>query len=330
MLRVRMCRNTLLFSDQTVHVSTNTPSNKHFLAPRYWPVWVYLAFLRLILLLPFRAQLWFGRQIGKLFYHLIPSRRRVAATNVRLCFPELSAPQQATMVKEIFIHNGTGIIETAIAWWGSRSDFDERVELKGREHLDAALAQGKGVILLGAHFSTLDLGGMLFAGFYDIDTMYRPHNNPLLEKVIYQSRSRRYGKVIDRQDIRTVIRRLRKNHIVWYAPDQDFGPKHSVYAPFFGVPAATITATTRMVGLNDSPILMLAQHRRPDNRGYELELFPIIEGFPSGDAVRDATRINQELERGIRKDPAQYMWIHKRFKTHPQGKYYLYDQPTED
>jgi KDO2-lipid IV(A) lauroyltransferase len=111
---------------------------------------------------------------------------------------------------------------------------------------------------------------------------------------------------------------------VWYAPDQDFGPKHSVYAPFFNVPAATITATSRFAKLNDSPILMFTHHRCHDDSGYELELFPVIENFPSGDDVQDATRINQELEKGILKDPSQYMWVHRRFKTHPEGKNFLY------
>jgi KDO2-lipid IV(A) lauroyltransferase len=204
------------------------------------------------------------------------------------------------------------------------SDYLEWLQgRKGREHLDSALARGKGVILLGAHFSTLDLGGLLFSEFYPVDAMYRRHNNPLMEDIITRGRGRYFGQSIERSDIRSVIRALRKNHIIWYAPDQDFGSKQSVYAPFFGVPAATIKATTRIVKLNDSPILMLAQHRLPDN-SYELELLPVIEPFPSGDEAADAARINAELERAIRKDPAQYMWVHRRFKTHPEGKNYLY------
>ncbi|MEH6578313.1 MAG: LpxL/LpxP family Kdo(2)-lipid IV(A) lauroyl/palmitoleoyl acyltransferase [Amphritea sp.] len=311
-------------------MSKATPSNSNFLAPRFWPIWIYISFLRLVLLLPFKGRLWIGRQIGKLLYRLLPSRRHVTATNIRLCFPEASDSKQAEMVKDVFINNGIGTIEAAMAWWRPASEFKHRVTLKGQQHLEKALQQGNGVILLGAHFSTLDIGGLLFSIFHDVDAMYRPHNNPLMEQIILQGRSNFFGKPIARSDIRTVIRRLRKNHIIWYAPDQDFGLKQSVYAPFFGVQAATITATTRMVKLNNSPILMLAQHRLEDNSGYELELFPIIEPFPSGDDVLDATRINQELEKGIRKDPTQYMWVHKRFKTHPKGKHYLYDQKAED
>ncbi|UTW10582.1 LpxL/LpxP family Kdo(2)-lipid IV(A) lauroyl/palmitoleoyl acyltransferase [Marinobacterium rhizophilum] len=294
--------------------------------PRYWLTWLGMGLLWLLNRLPYRAQLALGRGFGHLLYRVARSRRHVVQVNVRLCFPELDAKAQQQLVRDIFANNGIGAFETAMAWWSPRDWFRGRTELKGREHLEAALSQGKGVILLGAHFSTLDLGGLLFSEFYPVDAMYRRHNNPLMEKIITRGRNRYFGQAIERSDIRSVIRALRKNRIIWYAPDQDFGIKQSVYAPFFDIPAATITATTRMVKLNDSPILMLAQHRLPDN-SYELELLPVIEPFPTGDDVADATRINAELERAIRKDPAQYMWVHRRFKTHPKGKNYLYRTP---
>ncbi len=280
--------------------------------------------------LPWRWQIRTGRLLGRLLYHMSARRRHVTRTNIRLCFPELTREEQAQRVREVFANNGIGLFETAMAWWTPREKLRGHITFKGREHLDAALAQGKGVILLGAHFSTLDLGGLLFSEYYPVDAMYRRHNNPLMEKLITRGRLRYFGQAIERSDIRRVVRALRKNHIIWYAPDQDFGRKQSVYAPFFGVPAATITATTRMVKLNGSPILMLAQHRLPDDSGYELELFPVIEPFPTGDEEADATRINAEIERAIRKDPAQYMWVHRRFKTHPKGKGYLYRSSTHE
>ncbi|PSL13917.1 KDO2-lipid IV(A) lauroyltransferase [Marinobacterium halophilum] len=281
--------------------------------------------------LPWRWQIRLGRILGRGLYLLNGKRRHVTRTNIRLCFPELSDTEQEQMVKAVFANNGIGIFETAMAWWTPRKCLRNHVTLKGREHLDAALQQKNGVILLGAHFSTLDLGGLLFSEFYPVDAMYRRHNNPLMEQIITRGRNRFFDMTIERSDIRSVIKGLRQNHIIWYAPDQDFGSKQSVYAPFFGIPAATITATTRMVKLNKSPILMLAQHRLPDDSGYELELFPVITPFPTGDEAADAARINAEIERAIRKDPAQYMWVHRRFKTHPKGKGYLYrssaDQP---
>ncbi len=305
---------------------TQKTTSNCYLNPRFWPVWIGLGLLWLLNRLPWRWQIRLGRVLGATLFHLSPQRRQVTEVNIRLCFPELDQDEQARMVRRVFANNGIGLFETAMAWWTPLEKLRGYYTLKGREHLEQALAEGKGVILLGAHFSTLDLGGLLFSDCYPVDAMYRRHNNPMLEEMITRNRLRYFGQAIERSDIRSVIRALRKNHIVWYAPDQDFGIKHSVYAPFLGVPAATITATTRMVKLNGSPILMLAQHRLPDDSGYELELFPVIEPFPTGDEEADAARINQELEKAIRKDPAQYMWVHRRFKTHPKGKNYLYRQ----
>lgn len=305
-------------------MSQEPASDKRFLSLRFWPARIGVGLLWLLNRLPWRWQIHLGRLLGNILFYLTPRRRHVTEVNIRLCFPELSAAEQAKMVRQVFANNGIGLFETAMAWWTPLDKLKGHFTLKGREYLDAALDQGKGVILLGAHFSTLDLGGLLFADFYPVDAMYRRHNNPFLEQAITRSRQRCFQRVIERSEIRTALRALRDNHIVWYAPDQDFGSHQSVYAPFFGVPAATITATTRMVKLNGSPILMLAQHRLPDDSGYELELFPVIEPFPTGDEEADATRINAEIEKAIRKDPAQYMWVHRRFKTHPNGKNYVY------
>jgi len=294
-----------------------------FLTPKYWPTWIGLGLLRAVNLLPFKAQLIVGGWLGRVIYVLAKSRRHVARVNIGLCFPELSATEQERLVKDVFINNGIGIIETAMAWWSDRESFRARVRIEGQEHLEQALSEGRGVILLGAHFSTLDLGGLLFSLYYPISTMYRPHNNPLMEHFIQSGRLRSIDKLIDRSDFRTLIRALKANEIVWYAPDQDFGPKNSVYAPFFGVPAATVTATSRLTRMNGSPLLMLTHHRS-SNGYYNLKVHPTISPFPLEDESSSAARINLELERGIRINPAQYMWIHRRFKTHPQGKSVLY------
>ena len=293
--------------------------------PSLWPTGLWVGVLRILVRLPYRAQVRIGTFFGWLLYHVARDRRHVTDVNIRLCFPELTEDERKQRVRSVFHHNGIGIMEAAMAWWAPAEWFKDKVTLKGQEHLDQALAQGKGVILMGAHFSTLDLGGLLFRFYYPVDAMYRKNNNPLLEHVITEGRKRFFDQAIERSDIRSVIRNLRKNHIIWYAPDQDFGLHQSVMAPFFGVPAATITATSRMVNLNKSPILMLAQHRLANGQ-YELELFPVIEDFPTGDDIEDATRINAEIEKAIRKDPEQYMWVHRRFKSHPKGKHYLYNQ----
>lgn len=299
--------------------------NKPFWAPAFWPTWLSMSLLWVLNRLPQCVQRALGKMLGMSLYYALPERRRIVRTNIRLCFPELTPAEQKQLCKDIFRNNGIGAFETAMAWWTPAEQFKDRIIFKGREHLEAALAEGNGVLLLGAHFSTLDLGGLLFSQFYPVDAMYRKHNNPLMEKIITQGRVRYFGQSIERSDLRSVIRALRKNHIIWYAPDQDFGRKTSVFAPFFGVQAATITATARLAKLNKSPVLMLAQHRLPDNR-YELELFPVVTPFPTGDDEADAAAINAEIEKAIRKDPAQYMWVHRRFKTRPEGEVSLYEK----
>ncbi len=297
---------------------------KAFLSPRWWGIWCWVGLLRLLVMLPHGWQMKVGVFFGLLLYHLLPSRRRVTETNIRLCFPELDAQQQADLVKASYLSNGKGVLETAMAWWADPEPLHRMTEVKGLENLQAALAEGRGVILLGAHFSGLDLGALLFSRYGIAETVYRPNDNPLMDRIISAGRMRSLHKVIDRSDTRAMVRCMKANHCLWYAPDQDYGPIHAVYAPFFGVQAATITATSRIAKIKNSPVLMLGQYRKPDDSGYILDISAPVQGYPTGDDVADATLINLVIETAIRKYPEQYLWMHKRFKTQPEGKNTLY------
>tara|TARA_Y100000782_G_scaffold23437_1_gene25772 strand:+ start:13642 stop:14562 length:921 start_codon:yes stop_codon:yes gene_type:complete len=289
-----------------------------FLAPKYWPTWLVILLLRLLALLPFKLGLAFGRLIGITLYYLLPKRRHITEVNCSLCFPELTQEEQVTFVRDVFKNNSIGLIEAAWSYWGNKQALQERTEYLGFELLDEALSQGRGVILLGAHYSHLDLGGMLFSRYgAPLISMYRQHNNPLMEKAICEGRAS-FSTPVERKKLREVIRQLRKNHVIWYGPDQDMGHKTSVFVPFFGQTAATVTATTRMVKLNNSPILSMQQRRKEDDSGYIIEIVP-VENFPSGDETKDAHLMNLAIEAGVRKAPTQYMWVHKRFKTQQDG-----------
>ncbi|WP_432471634.1 lysophospholipid acyltransferase family protein [Amphritea sp. HPY] len=294
-----------------------------FLAPKYWFIWLFIGILRVLALLPFKTGLWVGKQLGNLLYFAVPKRRRVTEVNIALCFPELSAEQQQTMVREVFHNNGIGLVETGWAYWGNKDFFRGITHFKGFGILDDALANNNGVILMGGHYSPLDLCGLLFS-FYDVpcSTLYRKHNNPLLEWFFCKGRSR-FSKPLERSKTRQMLRDMRKNHCIWYAPDQDLGSKGSVFVPFFGQTAATITATTKMSALNNSPLVVLGCSRNLDNSGYTLEIRQ-VEGFPSGDETTDAALINKAIEGCVRTAPSQYMWVHKRFKTQPDGNQKLY------
>lgn len=261
-----------------------------------------------------------GKGLGLLAWRFAKRRRHITETNIALCFPEKSPEQQRQLVKDTFIANGIGLIETATGWCRNGESLRHRVAYIGEEHMARAQAQGKGVLVVGIHFSTLDLGGALHALFFSADAVYRPHNNPLFERFMTRARSRIFGQAIDRHDLRGAVRQLKAGHIVWYSPDQDFGRRASVFAPLFGQQAATIRLTAKLARMTGAPVVPMMFHRNPDNTTYTIESLPALEGFPSDDEVADATRINQFIEQAIRKHPEQYLWLHRRFKTRPEGE----------
>lgn len=301
-----------------------TPSKFSFLHPRYWPTWASIGLMRLGAWLPWRIKLAAGKIIGLLAWRFAKRRRHITETNLRLAFPSLDEVQRARLVRETFIANGIGILETATGWCRDPEHLRHRVTFKGEEHMHHAMAEGKGALIIGIHFSTLDLGGALHSLFFPADVVYRPHDNALFERFMTRARSRIFGQAIDRHDLRGVVRRIKSGHAVWYSPDQDFGRDASVFAPFFGIEAATIKLTAKIARMTGAPVMPLIFHRNPDNRSYTLEYLPALENFPTGDEVADATRINAVIEAAIRRHPEQYLWLHRRFKTRPQGEAKLY------
>jgi KDO2-lipid IV(A) lauroyltransferase len=291
-----------------------------FSSIRYWPTWLGFAMIWLAAQLPFRLQIILGRILGSLSYYSARERRRICQINIDLCFPELDKPQRAQLVRETFISNGIGIMEVAMAWCRTPEDFRRRVTISGLQNLQNAAEQGKGVLLVCAHFTTLEFAGSLLSLFHKMDVSYRPHKNPLFETLMFRARQRLYGAVIDRGDVRQALRSLQQGHTLWYAPDQDYGPKHSVFVDFFGVKAATITATSRFAAFNNSTVIFFSHFRTNDNSGYHLNFSLPLADFPSGDEAADAQRINQVIEQAVRQHPAQYLWLHKRFKTQAGGK----------
>ncbi|WP_369601173.1 LpxL/LpxP family Kdo(2)-lipid IV(A) lauroyl/palmitoleoyl acyltransferase [Hahella sp. SMD15-11] len=292
---------------------------REHLHPRYWPTWLGLALLWLAAWLPLRAQYALGRALGRLAMRALPKRRHIADTNLKLCFPELSEPARQALLRKTFESNGIGLFEAARAWFRSPESMRPRTRVEGLEHLKAALQQGKGVILLGGHYSTLDLGGALYTLFAEADVMQRDHDNPVFNLVMTRSRQRLYGTVLNKDDLRGLIRCLRHNRVVWYATDQDYGRQGSVFAPFFGQPAATLTTTARLARRTGAAVVPFSHFREDDDSGYTLHFEPALADYPSGDDVADATRTNQAIERAIRRHPDQYLWMHRRFKTEPDG-----------
>lgn len=285
--------------------------------PRYWLTWLAIGFLTITAYLPWPAKVFLGKGLGYLVMLLAGRRRQITEVNIKLCFPEKTAEEQKKLVKATFLANGVGVFETATALVRNVSFLKDRATFKGREHLDKVLAEGKGAIILGVHFSALDLGGALHGLFFTVDTIYKPHKNPVFNRFIEKGRTQYFEEQIPSSDLKKLVRRIRQGKACWYSPDQDFGREVSVFAPFFGVEAASITMTSRIAKMTKAPVLPLRIHRNPDNYTYTLEYLPPLENFPSGDDVADATQVNQAIESMIRENPAQYLWMHRRFKTRP-------------
>ena len=291
--------------------------------PRFWLTWLGIAGMWVLGNLPFWAQSGLARLLGQLSYKLAKKRRHIAEVNIRLCFPELNAQQQQELVKKVFVSNSMGFIETCSCWLSSTRRQQRNTIVHGIEHVEQA--GDNGILLLGGHYSILDLAGALIAPHLrNLDTVQREHNNPLLNAVQTQSRRGFVDETISRNDMRSVIRNLKNGRIVWYAPDQDYGRKSAVFAPFFGVPAATIVGTARIAKSTGAAVIPISYFREPDGH-YHIYFSAPLSDFPSGDDVADATRVNRIIETEIRRDPAQYLWLHRRFKTRPtKGEPKLY------
>jgi Kdo2-lipid IVA lauroyltransferase/acyltransferase len=314
------CYNPGHSQHATVMATQTPPPNSAFLSPRYWPTWLGIGCLCILAWLPFRLRIGVGTLLGKATWQLARERRYITAINIRLCFPELDPQEQAQLVRQSFIENSIGLIETACGWIRPPTHFRNLVELRGSEDVSAALAQGKGVLFLGAHYSTLDFSANLLSLFHPFGVTYRAHKNPLFDAFMLQGRIRNCNGVFDRKDVRGAFRHLKAGKILWYAPDQDYGPDQAVYAPWFGQIAITITAGSRFAAINNSPVFVVSHRRLSAEKKYILEFIRIQTPFPTKDDVQDAILINRMLEHEIRKAPAQYLWMHKRFKTQPGGK----------
>lgn len=283
------------------------------LHPRYWGTWLALGTLRAITPLPYPVLAWLGRRIGDVAVRLPLSFVRIARRNLELCFPDLSPAERERLLKEHFRSVGVGLFETAICWWGSYARIHRLTRLEGEEHLDAALARGRGAILLSAHFTTLEMGAAAICTRRPTNIMYRPTRNAVLERFLMRNRSRRTRRAIPRDDIRTLVSALKENEHVWYAPDQSYRKKGAQMVPFFGIPAATNTATSRLARMTGAAVLPYFPERLACGR-YVVRILPALENFPSDDPAADALRFNELIEAHIRRVPEQYLWIHRRFK----------------
>jgi len=296
------------------------------LAPRYWPTWLAFALVRFVIKLPYRMQLAIGRRLGKVYKLFAPYRRTIVRTNLDLCFPELSTRERRQLEDRFYESLGMTFIETAAGLWSPDRFFEHLGTIKGLEHLENSLRQGKGVLLLSGHFCSLDFAGRILMQHHASCFTYRELRNKLSDRIIKKAREKRCKQLIHRYDVRGFTTALKSGEVVWYAPDQSQGRRKGVFAPFFGIPASTLKATSRIARMTGAAVLPFIIQRLPDAQGYALTIQPALENFPGESDVEDATRFNALLESQVRDNPEQYLWIHRRFKCRPGGEAKLYPQ----
>jgi KDO2-lipid IV(A) lauroyltransferase len=289
------------------------------LSPRHWPAWLGIGAMAVLARLPWPLQRGLGRILGTLLCMALGSRRRVATRNLALCFPQLDPAARERLLRAHFSAIGIGVFEFARAWWGSVAPLRRGLVVEGLEHLAAARADGRGVIVVSGHFTTLEVCGRLLCDRgVPLAGMYRPHAGAAMEWAVKRGRLRYAVAMFGREELRPAIRHLKDGGLLWFAPDQDTRRGDSVFVPFFGRPASSLTSTHQLARLSGAAVLAFAHERRNDG-GYTLRLSPAFADFPTRDATADTARVMAAIEAMARAVPAQYLWIHRRFKRQPDG-----------
>ena len=301
------------------------PGPRPPLTPPYWPGWIAAGLVWLIGKSPAGLGLALSAPLAVAMRLLMGRRRRIAERNIERCFPELSDKERGALLRRSFRALARTVFETAWSWSATEKRIRNMGHIEGLEHVEAAQQGGRGVLLITAHVSCLEIGARLLATALRFSAIYRPLRSPVLEW--YQNRARlSYGEaVISKREMRGAIKLLRKGGLVWYAPDQDFGRGQSVFAPFFGIQTATLLATYRLAQMAHCAVVPMFPVYDERKRRYVVRIQPALESFPGPDAVADLARINSIMETHIRSAPQQYWWIHRRFKTRPDGEPAFYD-----
>lgn len=297
-----------------------------FLHPKFWGIWLGLGMLKVFSWLPYSAKFSVGRALGKLMFWLAPKRRKIALTNIQIAFPEKSTQQQTNLLKAHFSSLGISIIEMAIVWFGDHKHNHENaferglVEFIGHENLQAAQAQGKGVLILAPHFTTLEVTGLFVSFLTNYHAVYRPHDNPLMDYLIAKGRSIQFdnGETVEpvsNSNTRKMLKVLRVGESMTFLPDQRYRAKGSISVPFFDKPCPSNSATSKIAKLTGCAVVPTFTRRiETDNKVYyEVEFLPALTDFPSGDDVADTLRLHQLYEHAIRQAPEQYLWVHNRW-----------------
>lgn len=287
-----------------------------------------VGFAKLIAKLPLGLVLKIGGIIGYLTWIIPNKRKKIAARNLSLCFPHMNEGEQTKLLKRNLISTGVGFAEMVIAFWSHSKRLENRVKFTGLEHVEKALSENNGCILLSCHLHSIELVIRFINNHLSNKghMLARQHNNKLFEFHIDKARRAHCEKTIDKKDVKTVLKSLKSNHPVYYVPDQNFSYQCQ-FIDFFGQPAATVIAPVRLAQVSKSPVVPWFGFREKDKNGkicWTVQFYKPLEYFHEQDIESSLKNMNKLFEQQIRKHPEQYLWVHRRFKNHPKGKNFLY------
>ena len=289
----------------------------HYWTPNYWPTWIGMGFLRLSCWLPFNMQIALGKALGRLAHRFASDRRAITRRNLALAFPELSVQERNALALAHFEALGASLMEMGLGRWASDEKLVRLTRIDGTEYIERAIKDGQGIILLSAHFTSIELSGRVVKLHCPpYDAVYRRNRSDFITEILRAGREVSARRTIEKNDIKSMVRSLRSGTPVWYAPDQSYNRKQSAVLPFFGVPAMTNIATGTLAKLGKAVALPFFARRLPKG-GYVLTIMPPIEDFPSADPIEDTRKYVAILEEHIRLAPEQYYWIHRKYKDLP-------------
>lgn len=311
---------------------TEPAFRKDFLHPRYWPVLILIGIMYLLSWLPYFIQFRLGQCIGRLVMKMMSGRRDTVQQNIVLCFPFMAEEEQQHIMKQNIDNAGLALFETAMAWFWPDIRVERHVEVEGLEYVEQLQQQGKGILLIAVHSMNLELGARAFGLKTPGVGVYRPNNNPCFDYFQFKGRVRSNKYMLDRKNVKGMLKGLKNGEILWYAPDQDYGyGRNSTFAPLFAVKdACTTTGTSLLIDASGAVPLAFAMIRNSNSGKYTLKIFPPLTEFPHKEPHAAAVYINKAVERSIMTAPSQYMWLHRRFKTRPEGKPSLYHSKVDD
>lgn len=303
---------------------------KSLFHPRYWLTWIGIGIWYLLVLLPYPVIYQLGKGLGLLIAHVLPKRRDTAKQNIKLCFPDMPKNEQNKLLRDNFISTGIAVFETGMAWFWSDKRIKKHAQITGDKYIKQVQQTRQGILLLGIHFLTLELGGRILGINHPGVGVYRPNNNKVFDYIQLKGRLKSNKYMISRYNTKGMVRALKNGEILWYAPDHDYGPKNSVFAPFFAVDKAATTVGTSILVKLAQPAIIPFTPKRENNGQYIVSVSPPLKNYPQDNNISAAIFMNKTIEKEILKAPQQYMWLHRRFKTRPVGAIKLYTNQVQN